>query len=152
VVVCAPFHASAPFPTTFWLTCPRLVRLAGEAESKGGVGELEHWIECRAAREWIFFNMLHQRLRLLLLPDAAKVFLRRFKPRLFECIRSAGVGGSRYRAGKDNKNVRIKCLHLQLASWLALGRHPGAEWLADRFGEAGEKCGKACVPVPAEGR
>jgi hypothetical protein len=144
VLVCAPFHASAPFPTTFWLTCPRLVRLAGEAESRGGVGELEHWIERHAPREWIPFNIAHQRLRLSLLPDAAQVFLRRFRPRLFGRVRGVGVGGLRYGAAKD-KSVRVKCLHLQLASWLALGRHPGAEWLAGRFGEA---CDKPCSPVP----
>src|SRR5436309_11140656 len=33
--------AGAPFPTTFWLTCPGLVAAIGRLESDGGVAALE---------------------------------------------------------------------------------------------------------------
>ena len=34
--------AGQPFPTTFWLTCPGLVRAIGRLEGEGGVAALEH--------------------------------------------------------------------------------------------------------------
>ena len=36
--------AGAPFPTTFWLTCPGLVRAVGRLEAEGGVDALEQRI------------------------------------------------------------------------------------------------------------
>ena len=133
VIVCHPLHAGKPFPTSFWLTCPWLVRRIGELEAEGGVAALENWIELRSHELWIPFNMEHQRIRLELLGRASLLFLRRFHPRFFGRLRSGGVGGSRY-----GRTVRVKCIHLQTASWLALRVHPGAEWLKERG--AGEDC------------
>ncbi|MDR2175455.1 MAG: DUF501 domain-containing protein [Synergistaceae bacterium] len=131
VIVCAPLRdMSVPFPTSFWLTCPRLVRSLGEAESRGGVRELARWIELHAPREWISYNILHQRLRLALLSEPELRFLRRFRPGLLKGLRG-GVGGLRFGA---ERQIHVKCLHLQAASWLALRRHPGAPWLAARAG------------------
>ena len=59
--------------------------------------------------------------------------LRRFRPAVWDCLRQAGVGGTRY-----GSEIRVKCLHLQTASWLALSRHPGAAWLR------GEGLGEGC--------
>jgi hypothetical protein len=131
VIVCAPLRGlSDPFPTSFWLTCPRLVRSVSEAESAGGVRELERWIALHAPREWIPFNILHYRLRLALLSEPTLHFLRRFRPRLLKRLRG-GVGGLRFDGGeKQKKQIHVKCLHLQTASWLALRRHPGALWLS----------------------
>jgi hypothetical protein len=120
VIVCAPLRGDIPFPTSFWLTCPWLVRSLGEAESNGGVRELERWIELHAPKEWISFNIFHQRLRLALLPEAKLRFLQRFRPWILERLRG-GVGGIRF-AGE--KQIHVKCLHLQAASWLAQGRGP----------------------------
>ena len=50
--------------------------------------------------------------------------LRASHPALLEALACGGVGGVR-----GDGSVRVKCLHLQAASWLALGHHPGAEWL-----------------------
>ncbi|MDR1622756.1 MAG: DUF501 domain-containing protein [Synergistaceae bacterium] len=136
VIVCSPLRALAPFPTSFWLTCPWLVRRAGAIEAAGGVGELERWIERRAPVEWISFNLDHQRLRLALLPGAALNFLRRRVPRVFRRLRSGGVGGIQY--DKKNRRVHVKCIHLQIASWLALRRHPGEPWLEAQ--NAGQDC------------
>jgi hypothetical protein len=113
------------------------VRLAGAVESQGGVRDLERWLESRGRREWIFFNMDHQRVRMALLPRAAADFLRRFEPRVLEFLRRGGVGGIRHNPREEA--VRVKCIHLQVASWLALRRHPGRQWLEDRG--LGQDCG-----------
>ena len=131
VIVCAPLQGmSVPFPTSFWLTCPWLVRSVSEMESGGGVRGLEQWIELHALQEWIPFNIFHYRLRLALLSEPALRFLERFRPRLLKRLHG-GVGGLRFgREFGGEKQVHAKCLHLQTASWLALRRHPGAPWLA----------------------
>lgn len=132
VIVCAPVRNLKPFPTSFWLTCPWLVRRIGQVESTGGVGALEAWMEShtprgRVSSNWVSFNMEHQRLRLALLTPVERFFLRRFLPRVFERLRGAGVGGIRYRGTE----IRVKCLHLQVASWMALRYHPGEAWLEE---------------------
>ncbi|GHV45611.1 hypothetical protein FACS1894204_05190 [Synergistales bacterium] len=134
VIVCSPVQIRGlkyfPFPTSFWLTCPWLVRHASQVESKGGVDECEQWIERNARRDWIPYNIFHQRLRLSLLPEPQLDFLRRFRPKLLARIRETGVGGMTFDAGGgQGEGVRVKCLHLQTASWLALHRHPGSAWL-----------------------
>ena len=141
VVVCSPVskgNKNTPFPTSFWLTCPWLARLAGAAESEGGVGELQRWLEDHARDKWPFFDMAHRLARMALLPPARLVFLRRFKPRFFDRLRRDGLGGTRYDA---NSPIRVKCIHLQTASWLALARHPGEDWLKSRG--LGGDCGGA---------
>ncbi|MDR1376540.1 MAG: DUF501 domain-containing protein [Synergistaceae bacterium] len=127
VIVCSPLRMLTPFPTSFWLTCPWLARFVGTIESGGGVGELEHWIERYAPHAWIPFNMEHQRIRLALLPETALNFLRRCVPSVFRRLRGGGVGGIRY--DTKTRRVRVKCIHLQAASWLALRHHPGSAWL-----------------------
>ena len=160
VVVCSPllslpsrplpFRSLAPFPTLFWLTCPWLSRRAGAAEADGGVGELARWIERRAFHEWLSFNMDHQRIRLALLGQPSLNFLRRFRPKIFDRLRRGGVGGVRHEGGspcegsspcEGGNPARVKCIHLQTASWLALHRHPAAEWL--EIHGLGRDCGGA---------
>lgn len=136
VLVCAPLAGLRPFPTTFWLVCPWLVRRAGAVEAEGGVRRLEMWLEGRAPREWRPYNREHQILRLQLMRPAERDLLRRFRPRVWDRLRTAGVGGIRY-----GDEIRVKCLHLQTASWLALSRHPGGPWLRDEG--LGGDCGGA---------
>lgn len=134
VTICAPVGLKPlrPFPTTFWLVSKRLIKIAGKLESQGGVRELEQWlIKNNKLKEWRDYNILHQKIRLdllnLLRPDIKK-FLSRCKPDIFKSLRRGGVGGI-----KNNNKIYIKCLHLQIASWLALGYHPGAKWLEERI-------------------
>ena len=148
VLICAPVSgvgpdALRPFPTTFWLVCPWLLRRVGTVESEGGVRRLEEWLDSRAPGPWRDYNLLHQRLRLSLMSPAQLNFLRRFHPSIFRSLRRGGVGGIRPRRGE----VRVKCLHLQTASWLALGHHPGAEWLHAEGLD--EECDGQEVLVPA---
>ena len=125
VLLCGPLRKGRPFPTTFWLTCPHLVRLCGREEAKGGVGLLDRLLEERTAL-WRTWNLLHARLRLSLLSAAERVFLSSRRPALWNSLRRVGVGGIDLRRGGG-----AKCLHLQVASWLALGFHPGEEILKE---------------------
>ena len=142
VIVCSPLAGVTPFPTIFWLTCPWLLRFVATIESGGGVGKLERWLEKhaknRVRNEWLLFDMDYRLARMALLSPDALNFLRRFKPKIFEHLRRDGVGGTRY----DGRSpIRVKCIHLQVASWLAFGRYPGEEWL--RAQGAGQDCGGA---------
>ena len=84
----------APFPTTYWLTCPQLVAQVSRLEADGGV---EKWT--RAAKEQ---------------PDLAASLVRaddeqrRLRPEL-----DVGIGGAHSRAGT------LKCLHAHVAFALA---------------------------------
>jgi uncharacterized protein len=96
----APFDDSGePFPTTFWLTCPRLVAAVSRVEAAGGV---ERW--SRAAAE-------DEELRVSL--ERANEDQRRIRPEL-----DLGIGGARRGAGS------LKCLHAHVAFALA---RPGYE-------------------------
>ncbi|NLL36250.1 MAG: DUF501 domain-containing protein [Fretibacterium sp.] len=140
VIVCSPLGKGfAPFPTTFWLSCPWLVRVIGALEASGGVKELELWLTHRSVKSWRSYNREHQRLRLALLSRERRAYLSAFKPEVWERLRTAGVGGISY-----GFEVNVKCLHLQTASWLALGRHPGVAWLEEK-GLAEDCKGQGCV-------
>ena len=150
VVVCSPLAGGVPFPTSFWLTCPWLCHFIGTVESGGGVGELERWLEhrCgenRAYREWALFDMEYRLVRMALLPPSRLNLLRRFRPKVFDRLRRDGIGGTRYAPGSP---IRVKCIHLQAASWLAFRGHPGEEWLTTHG--ASQDCGgamkKLCMP------
>lgn len=120
-----------PFPTTFWLICPHLARICDELESRGGVGEVERVLATRRD-EWVAYQQLHRSIRLALVPGALAIFLRRYEKSLWRGVQKGGIGGMVYGDGP-----RVKCLHLQTASWLALGRHPASDWLKKHIGEAG---------------
>lgn len=123
VAICAPVKDGMPFPTTFWLTCPHLVHRCAVLESQGSVSELRSVLEQDEAA-WRAYNAFHGRIRLALLPPPSTAILRALRPSLWDAIRRGGVGGVKYGAGGGPK-----CLHLQAASWLALGRHPGEKFL-----------------------
>jgi len=119
VVRCAPFKGGMPFPTSFWLTCPYLVRLCGERESEGAVGILENAMK-NNAREWTVFHLHAARMRILDLPPSQAKFLCRYRKRTWRSLARGGAGGIEYR----RRGGGAKCLHLQVAYWLALGVHP----------------------------
>ena len=129
VIVCRPLSRKLrPFPTTFWLMCPYLIHRAGMIESHGGVHELEDWMNERGLKhEWRKYNILHQRLRISLLTENQKKYLRKNHKSLYHSLVSTGIGGMKYTDG-----INVKCLHLQTASYLALNYHPAEEWLKDK--------------------
>ena len=145
VITCRPLSEKLrPFPTTFWLTCPHLIKRAGTVESCGGVHELEEYIQSHALHnEWQKYNFLHQILKLKLLNlngnENICLFMRKYHNKIFKSLIRSGIGGIKLTGEKDN--INIKCLHLQTASYLGLGFHPACEWL-DSKGLCGENCGK----------
>ena len=123
VLVCRPFSLKMrPFPTTFWLVCPYLTHRAGELESLGGVHELEKAVT--DLREWRRFNLLHQTIRLSLMDSFSLNAVRKFRPGVFRSVMRSGIWGIRL-----GESISMKCLHLQTAAFIGLGRHPGGEWL-----------------------
>ena len=132
VQVCRPWGRKV-FPTSFWLKCPYLVRLAGTIESAGGVRELEEYIVSHnLVHEWRKYNIIHQGLRVFLGGERMNEFVRRYRGRIFRDVMRGGVGGIRVGEG-----VNVKCLHLQTASFIGLGFHPAGEWLKSKglYGE-----------------
>ena len=130
VLICKPLSKKLrPFPTTFWLMCPHLIKLAGKIESQGGVNELENFLRVNNLyHEWHEYNFLHQVIRLKLLNKNLSKFMRNYHGKIFKSLIRGGVGGIRY----DYKNINAKCLHLQTASFIGLGRHPGEKWLKEK--------------------
>ena len=130
VIVCKPLSSKLrPFPTSFWLTCPHLIKLAGTIESQGGVSELEDYMRANDLyREWRHYNYQHQVIRLNLLDKNLCSFMRKYHSKIFRALIHSGIGGMIY--GRDDINV--KCLHLQTASFLGLGFHPASDWLKNK--------------------
>lgn len=124
VILCRPLFRGKPFPTTFWLSCPHLDQLCGKIEAYGGVRSLEESMKDSFA-SWAAYHRQHVSLRLGLLGHARSKFLLRYHRGLWRALQAGGVGGIRLR-----DRITVKCLHLQVASWLALGQHPGSRWLA----------------------
>ena len=130
VIKCAPVGEKMRlFPTSFWLMCPYLIKLAGKIESDGGVSELENFLRSRnLVKSWNNYNLLHQLIRVNLLDKNLREFLRKYKFSMYKTLISGGIGGTKYKFGE----IHIKCLHLQTASFLALKHHPGGEWLKSK--------------------
>ena len=129
MLVCRPFSVKGrPFPTTFWLTCPYLTRRAGLIESHGGVRELEEYMTSRGMlHEWRRYNLLHQVIRLRLIDRYSCRYAGKYHANVFRSVMRSGIGGM-----KLSEDITVKCLHLQTASFIALGRHPGREWLKEK--------------------
>lgn len=123
VIVCGPMKALKPFPTSFWLTCPYMVKACDKLESVGGVRQLEEYLKGNS-QKWKAFIVAHALVRMALLDESQKNFLIFRKRRMWDLMRKGGPGGI---MPKDK--VTVKCLHLQVASWAALGWHPGELWL-----------------------
>jgi len=130
VLICRPVGKKfRPFPTSFWLVCPYLIKLAGKIEAGGGVKELENFlIKNKLEKKWHEYNFLHQLIRIKLMNKNQAKFMRKFHGKIFKSLIRGGVGGINY----NFENVNVKCLHLQTASFIALNHHPASEWLKSK--------------------
>ena len=99
--------AGAPFPTTYYLTCRRLVAAVSRLEAAGGV---ERWTEAARTDPELAASL-----------DRACAVQRRVRRELAgeweHPSLDAGIGGSR-------RDGSLKCLHAHVAFALA---HPGYE-------------------------
>jgi hypothetical protein len=130
VILCKSLLNGIPFPNNFWLSCPLLVRMAGQIECLGGVKKLESYIRENSIDSWEEYNRLHTEIRINLASKSELDSLKINNIALYRkfCDNNIGMGGI-----KINKEVRVKCLHLQIASFLSLGFHPGQDWLKDKI-------------------
>jgi hypothetical protein len=112
----------AVFPTLFWLTCPFLVAEVARLEAGGGVGRYERLLgeDPELAREYLQAHVAYRRERIALLSQEERGFLR--ERGAWEAV-TTGIGGLR-------NPRRVKCLHAQLAHFLARGENPIGERVA----------------------
>jgi len=109
----APIDAAgAPFPTTYWLTCPEAVRAVSRVESGGWIGRLNE-----RERDDDRFRGALERAHASYSADRAEDL---------EAARDwGGVAGTR---------TGVKCLHAHYAYYLAGGDDPVGAWVAERVG------------------
>lgn len=117
----------AIFPTLFWLTCPFLVAKVARLETGGGVGRYERLLgaDPKLAREYVQAHEAYCRERIALLSQEERGFLR--ERAAWEAV-TTGIGGLR-------NPRRVKCLHAQLAHFLARGENPIGEQVAAELRE-----------------
>jgi hypothetical protein len=106
------------------------MRKAAEIEGRQGVKEMEDFLWDRAP-EWARYNAAHAKIRISMMKAQQKKFLRARRQRIYDALRLRGVGGISTGAG----GILVKCLHLQLASYIGMGHHPAQEWLDASMGE-----------------
>ena len=120
VTVNHPLHREGEefevFPTLFWLTCPFLVEEVARLESAGWVKRLEAKLkaEPELAAAYARAHEKYRAERLALISPEEEKFLR---ARGAHGAVETGVAGLR-------NPRRVKCLHAQLAHFLARGDNP----------------------------
>ena len=114
-----------PMPTIFWLTCPFLVEEVSKLESAGGVKRYERLLETDAGlfEEYLAAHRAYQEMRLSLLSPEELEYA---KGKGLRSLLDSGV------AGLMNPK-RVKCLHAQLAHFLATGQNPVGRLVAQEF-------------------
>jgi hypothetical protein len=116
VIAVAPvLEDGSPFPTTFWLTCPRLVEAVHDLESGGEAASFAQ----RAAAEPAYAERLRA-------ADLAYRAARRVEGGGQDPCQAVGVAGQR-------DPLMVKCLHARLAAILAGIADPIGEDVADRL-------------------
>ncbi|MCL2767148.1 MAG: DUF501 domain-containing protein [Synergistaceae bacterium] len=145
VILCKSLHNGLPFPNSFWLSCPFFVKMAGQLESLGGVKKLETYIKENSKAEWKEYNRLHVKIRINLTSEVELNILKKNNLSLYKSLYDGniGIGGIRI-----NEEVQVKCLHLQMASLLSLGFHPGQGWFKENISSF---CLNYCNAKPLRG-
>ena len=112
VILVHPLSGGAPFPTTFWLTCPFLVKKISRLEAAGWVKELERRVErdppLAASLSMAHWSYIEERRCLLTEKERAALA----EAGTADSLLTKGIGGI-----ADLRH--IKCLHLHAAHALA---------------------------------
>ena len=107
----APIDAAgAPFPTTYWLTCPEAVRAVSRVESGGWIGRLNE----RERDDDRFRGALER-------AHAS-----------YSADRAEDLEAARHWGGVAGTRTGVKCLHAHYAHYLAGGDDPVGAWVAER--------------------
>ena len=107
--------AGAPFPTTYWLTCPGLVAAIGRLESAGGVAALEQRLADEPGTAAAF--AAGRARQIALRPDGAPL----------------GIGGTRHER-------TVKCLHAHAAFALGAGGYEIGDEIVAAAGGIPDPC------------
>ena len=148
----------APFPTVFWLTCPHLRSAVATLESRGMIEDVRRRIreDVEFRREYEDANARYalQRIGLLDAADRAGLHIDAQKDGpgagMLRVIEESGVGGAADWTG-------VKCLHMNVADFMAGNANPVGELCVQRLTEDGvgqglECTDGRCVPVSASPR
>ena len=115
-----------PFPTIFWLSCPRLVSRIAKLEHQGLIGKLEKLVrtDVRLRARYSSDQRAYQLERWSLLSEQDRMLVR-CDPRWWAAFWERGIGGL-------SDLERVKCLHLHYAHHLAR-RNVIGEWIAAHY-------------------
>lgn len=121
----SPQGEPEPMPTIFWLTCPFLVEEVSKLESAGAVKRYEKMLsqDKKLAQSYARAHEEYRQERLSLLSEEELSFV---KERGYTALLSGGI------AGISNPK-RVKCLHAQLAHFLAGRGNPIGALLAQEL-------------------
>ncbi|MCK8824902.1 DUF501 domain-containing protein [Fuchsiella alkaliacetigena] len=128
------------FPTTYWLSCPKLVNEISKLEAVGQVKKIQSIINNNpqqfAQLKTAYQNYAQARVDLLTEEDLKR--LPQENPELWRVISESGVGGIMNEEG-------IKCLHTHYADFLVNGVNPVGEIVAKLLNEKfNEECKSKC--------
>lgn len=114
VIESYPLKEGKPFPTLYWLTCPHLIKEVGKLEAQGKIKEWEEELKDNTdlRERYLKAHVQEKEKRNKMLnnePEWVK-----------ERLENIGIGGI-------SNFESIKCLHLQLASYLGGTKNPIGE-------------------------
>ncbi|MBM7558726.1 DUF501 domain-containing protein [Marinitoga litoralis] len=111
VIKSYPLKDGKPFPTLYWVTCPHLIKEVGKLEALGKIKEWEKDINnnIELKENYINAHLEEKNERNSLLKDEPEWVKKR--------LENIGIGGI-------VNFESIKCLHLQLASFLGGTKNP----------------------------
>ncbi|WGS65629.1 DUF501 domain-containing protein [Marinitoga aeolica] len=114
VIESYPLKDGKPFPTLYWLTCPHLIKEVGKLESLGKIKEWEEEIKNNEdlRKKYLKAHIQEQKKRNSIIKGEEKWIKER--------LEKIGIGGI-------SNFESIKCLHLQLASYLGGTDNPIGE-------------------------
>jgi len=145
----------APFPTVYWLTCPYVRSAVATFESQGMIEDVRRRIreDAEFRREYEDANTRYASQRMWLLDAADRARLRIDAEKdgpgagVLRVMEESGIGGSADWTG-------VKCLHMNVADFMAGNANPVGELCVRRLAEDGAGPGLECADgrcVPAKG-
>ena len=135
----------APFPTVFWLTCPYVRSRVASFESRGMIEDVRRRIreDAQFRLEYEDANTRYALLRMGLLDAADRAVLQMDAQMdgpgagVLRVIEESGIGGAADWTG-------VKCLHMNVADFMAGNANPVGEVCVQRLTEDGVGPGLEC--------
>jgi len=127
VIKVYPLIEKEPFPTLFWLTCPRIIQQISRLEHEGWIERLEELLQAdpELRRRYHAGHRAYIRERWETLTERDRRWIE--EQGLLEVFQERGIGGLR-------DWDAVKCLHMHYAHHKARGENPIGEWVEKRFG------------------